>query len=951
MSSRQTPVFKGKQANPTSPPCETGSFFVVIATYNERDNIESLIRKILALEQGFHVLVVDDNSPDGTGHVVRALAVESARVRLLARPERLGYGSACIEGLNEALRLGARAVFTMDADHSHDPSDLPRLAERLEHSDVVTGSRYVKGGGVVNWSLGRKLLSLWANLYVRAILGLPYKDCTSGFRGYRREVLEKIPWESIHSTGYAFLVELLHAAVQNGHSVSEVPITYTERRAGQSKMSRRVIWEAVRRPWVLRRRYVPSEPPQAVPVEPSSAMPRWVTWAVLVAILILATFLRFHVLAQDPFWVDEIITARTTQRASWSLVFASIRDEYAAETPAQIVIATVLYRLFGRSVWFYRSTSAVAGVLGVLGVFLLGRSLRNARLGLLAAFLFAIMPYNIRYSQEFRAYAALACFSGFTAWAFVRAVSAGRLRDWVFFGCVAAVSLYFHYFVGFVILAAGAYSFLASLWSLLEKQKRERLMFFFFCLASAVTLAVFSPWMVYVHNKPLRFQSNPVFRLDFVWATLSQLAGSNIQDGATVNSTFVLFWTLVALGVVASFALIGRLTLFFLFWIATTPFVFWLISLTGYFFSPRQFVYLQPLLCVLAMLPGEWICTRCRRTAKKHAPWILQGATIGVFALALAVPYGFQIAHYYVVGSVNKFQPIDDIGYFLAKNVPKNDVVVFDWEPYILEYHCGRSDVQPWSELPKVVGKGKAVWTVHTGLASQNDPFVTAHPPSVRINCVSNCAISYYSTATSFSLPAFLTGLALSKRGGEAGAIGALWQQVSPKAARAFYESVKTTSMNRRTRADFYICYGNSNRGRFFVTGDKDALQKAVLYLGKAVRYNPYNPHHYTYYADALLYAGELRESCRVALRGVKRSTDADICYPASVGIRAAQNLSDSRLFFEFGALLIKYQKDPKAWQSYVRQCRNYLRRHPEAADLCSEILKRHGLDPKDIME
>ena len=938
---RVEPALKGR---------EVGALFVVIATYNEKENVKSLIEKILALEPAFHVLIVDDNSPDGTGRIVQQLADENNRVHLLARPAKLGYGSAAVAGFNEALRLGARAVFSMDADHSHDPLELPRLAECLEENDVVIGSRYVGGIRILNWSLSRMFLSLCANRYVRTILRLPYTDCTSGFRGYRREALEEIPWESVHSSGYSFLVELLHLAVQNGRRVCEAPIVYTERRAGQSKMSRRVVWESLWRPWILLFRQPPKkEKSVATLAKPPGVFRRWATWTTLCAILILATFLRFHVLAQDPFWVDEIITARTTQR-SWKQVFLSIRQEYAAEAPAQIVIGTVLYRMFGRSVWVYRSIPATIGVLGVLGVFLLGRRLLNARLGLLAALLIAIMPYNIRYSQEFRGYAALACFSAFTAWAFVRAVSTERLRDWLLFGLVAGVSLLFHHFVMFVILAAGAYSFLASLWGFRERRKKSLLVFPFFCLASVVALAIFSPWLVYVYSKQREFELEPVFRWDFVWATLSQLAGSNVQDGINMGWMFWVFYAMVLLGVVAAFALAGKRSIFLLLWMATAPLVFWIISLTSYFFSPRQSLYLQPLFCVLVVLPAEWVCTMSERYLRIPIRWITQGVTVVGVGLLLAISCWRQLMPYYVLGSANKFLPLDDMGDFIAKNAGKDDVVVFDWEPYIFEYHCGREDVKKLSEFPKVLEKGKPVWLVNIGLAGQKDPFVAAHPPSVKITC-SNSAISYYSPDTSFSLAAFLAGLSISRRGAEAASIGFLWEKVSPKAAQAFFESVNTSTMNRRTLADFYCYYGNLFRGIYFRTGDKDALQKAIHYLGEAVRSNPYSPYLYTYYADALLYADQLKESCLAAERGVRLAGPRDVTYPASTGFRSAFKLLDSRRVFEFGALLVKYEKDPKTRQAYLKHCQNYCEKHPETKDLCYKIFKRHGLDPGEIME
>ncbi|MBM3335427.1 polyprenol monophosphomannose synthase [Candidatus Sumerlaeota bacterium] len=228
--------------------------FVVIATYNEKENIQVLIPEILRVAPEMQVLVVDDSSPDGTSESVRQMAVENPRVHLLLRGRRMGYGSACIAGFKEALRLGAATIFTMDADLSHDPRDLLRLAEGLENSDVVIGSRYVGGIRILNWPLRRLVLSLWANWYVRTILRLPYTDCTSGFRAYRQEVLQEIDWQSVHSSGYAFLVEILFDIAGHGYSVSEAPVVYTERRAGQSKMSKAVVLEAVMRPWILKAR-------------------------------------------------------------------------------------------------------------------------------------------------------------------------------------------------------------------------------------------------------------------------------------------------------------------------------------------------------------------------------------------------------------------------------------------------------------------------------------------------------------------------------------------------------------------------------------------------------------------------------------------------------------------------------------------------------------------------
>jgi dolichol-phosphate mannosyltransferase len=224
---------------------------VVIATYNERENISSLIFAILKTQPEFRVLVVDDNSPDGTGEIVAGLAAEDDRVNLLTRPGKLGYGTAIRDGFREAVRLGGDRVFTMDADHSHDPRDLAGLDRALETNDLVIGSRYLGGIRVLNWSPGRLALSLGANAYARRLLRLRYADCTSGFRGYGPRAAGRLFREPIISSGYAFLVEVLYAARRAGLSIAEIPIIYTERRAGQSKMSRAGIWEAAWRPWLL----------------------------------------------------------------------------------------------------------------------------------------------------------------------------------------------------------------------------------------------------------------------------------------------------------------------------------------------------------------------------------------------------------------------------------------------------------------------------------------------------------------------------------------------------------------------------------------------------------------------------------------------------------------------------------------------------------------------------
>jgi dolichol-phosphate mannosyltransferase len=221
----------------------------LVVTYNEADNITRLIPAILAHVPHSSVLVVDDNSPDGTATAVRALGEHDSRVVVVCRQNERGYGSAMVAGMKRAIAEGYDVILTLDADFSHDPADLPRLLAALDDADVSVGSRYVGGVRVLNWEVRRLLLSLAANAYVRFLSGLACVDCTSGFRGYRVDALQRVRLESIGTTGYAFLPELLFSL--DGARVAEVPICYTERRLGKSKMSKGVIVEAVIRPWIL----------------------------------------------------------------------------------------------------------------------------------------------------------------------------------------------------------------------------------------------------------------------------------------------------------------------------------------------------------------------------------------------------------------------------------------------------------------------------------------------------------------------------------------------------------------------------------------------------------------------------------------------------------------------------------------------------------------------------
>jgi dolichol-phosphate mannosyltransferase len=225
---------------------------VVVPTYNERENLPLLVAGILA-HDGFKVLVVDDGSPDGTGAVADQLAAaHPGRVEVMHRTGPRGLGRSYVDGLQRALETGAELIFQMDADLSHNPEYLPALAAAAADHDVVIGSRYLHGVSVVNWPLHRIFLSTFANRYIKGVTGLSPSDCTSGFRCWRREALARIPLGHVASAGYAFLVEMLYRAAQNGSRIGEVPIIFVERRQGVSKVSKAVLVESLITPWRLR---------------------------------------------------------------------------------------------------------------------------------------------------------------------------------------------------------------------------------------------------------------------------------------------------------------------------------------------------------------------------------------------------------------------------------------------------------------------------------------------------------------------------------------------------------------------------------------------------------------------------------------------------------------------------------------------------------------------------
>jgi dolichol-phosphate mannosyltransferase len=232
---------------------EHGPPWLVLPTYEEAENVEPIVAAALAkLPAAARVLVVDDNSPDGTGAIAARLAEREERVEVLHRPRKEGLGPAYIAGFRRALAGGAGLVLEMDADFSHDPAYLPRLLDAAERADLAIGSRYVPGGGVGDWGALRRAISRGGSAYARLVLGVGVRDLTGGFKCFRREVLEAIDLDSVGSRGYAFQVELTYRAIKAGFKVVEVPIVFRDRRVGSSKMDRSIVLEAIWRVPLLR---------------------------------------------------------------------------------------------------------------------------------------------------------------------------------------------------------------------------------------------------------------------------------------------------------------------------------------------------------------------------------------------------------------------------------------------------------------------------------------------------------------------------------------------------------------------------------------------------------------------------------------------------------------------------------------------------------------------------
>jgi len=230
----------------------TQRVLIIFPTYNERDNIEKIVHAVLPLDPRIHVLIVDDNSPDGTGEIADRLATKEEKVEVLHREKKEGLGQAYIAGFKWAIARQFDFIFEMDADFSHGPEYIKDFLREIQEYELVIGSRYISGVNVINWPMARLLLSYYANVYSRIITGLPIRDATGGFKCFRRQVLESIDLDSIHSSGYSFQIEMNMRVWKKGFKIKEIPIIFFERVAGSSKMSKKIMREAIWMVWWLR---------------------------------------------------------------------------------------------------------------------------------------------------------------------------------------------------------------------------------------------------------------------------------------------------------------------------------------------------------------------------------------------------------------------------------------------------------------------------------------------------------------------------------------------------------------------------------------------------------------------------------------------------------------------------------------------------------------------------
>ena len=231
---------------------ENKKTLIIIPTFNELDNVPTLIPEVLSKNENIDILIVDDNSPDGTSDFVQNEAENNPRIKLIKREKKLGLGTAYITGFKYALKNNYNYIFEMDADFSHNPKMIPKFLKEIKKYDLVLGSRYKEGVNVANWPMSRLMLSLFANVYTRVITGLPIRDATGGFKCFRREVLEAINLDEVKSNGYAFQIEMTFKAYKKGFKIGEMPIIFIDRTKGASKMSKKIVREAILMVWILR---------------------------------------------------------------------------------------------------------------------------------------------------------------------------------------------------------------------------------------------------------------------------------------------------------------------------------------------------------------------------------------------------------------------------------------------------------------------------------------------------------------------------------------------------------------------------------------------------------------------------------------------------------------------------------------------------------------------------
>jgi len=230
----------------------TEKSLVIIPTYNELENLPRLIPEVLSQDESIHILIVDDGSPDGTGNFIEDEMKKNDRIHLLKREKKMGLGTAYIAGFKYALQNNYDFIFEMDADFSHDPNELKNFLKSITEYDLILGSRYINGVRVLNWPMARLLLSFFASIYTRIITGMPIKDATGGFKCFRRKVLEAIDLDKVKSNGYSFQIEVTFKAYAKGFKIKEIPIVFMDRVRGKSKMSRKIVREAVTMVWKLR---------------------------------------------------------------------------------------------------------------------------------------------------------------------------------------------------------------------------------------------------------------------------------------------------------------------------------------------------------------------------------------------------------------------------------------------------------------------------------------------------------------------------------------------------------------------------------------------------------------------------------------------------------------------------------------------------------------------------